>query len=1167
MVINGNLTIHTLGSGEFRNAIIERLTTTNRNAATHAAGRIVFDTTLGTYYYSDGSAWVAFATGGNATALQTEVNAIESTLGTLVNTDGTTNVATALSNSYFGGATNLTTALQNLASAVTGKDALSELLDVGSTFTPANTGVLYFNSAATNNNATTGAWLTAVPGATSGVQAYDAGLTSIAGLTTSADTMIYTTALDTYAVTTLTSFARTLLDDSDASTMRSTLGVVIGTDVQAHDAALDALSAVSGTGFLVQTGVDTFITTTLAVDGTGNKAGLTIADASGLGDAPTIGLNINGMTAEAGTPSGTDTLPMFDGVNNVKVSVTQLKEGIVASGITLVNLSDVNNSSAGPATPGTYILRADNTEWHVESLELNDIMDVASTNGSTASNAVNVFVGDGVGGFDVETLTAGTALTFDTTGVAVVLNVDDVFLSNTGDTLASGSLTIASSASIVVSSGADITAVDAPVNANDLTNKAYVDALVAAGASWKNPVVDSDLVDVVGVNPATPESTYGLGVGANVSFIATASFTFSLGTGTTVAAVAGNVVNLTITSTGNGDYTLVNVGLTTGDRFILGAEHGSAAGITAGTLGSLEVGTPSVSLRKGDLIEFSGTGNGSAVGSWLVPDGRGGNAVNKIATLSTLVGGASYTNGSYTNVALTGGTGVGARANITVAGNAVTVVTLVKGGTGYTVSNTLSANAADIGGTGSGFSINVATLGTNPTEIAQGVTVLDADPESVHYGHTYLYNAAGNVWVEIAGPGAVGAGTGLYYVGNTLNIGLGAGIKELPTDEIGLDLVSGLALQLTGVATADQLTFVLEGATLSQSTSGLKIAATGVTSVELASSVAGLGIAGGAGTALSFAPVELTDTAVTTSDHIVLSDTSAADAPIKRNIAAFLTDLNLVTFGGLSATDGVKYTSGTGVFELDITTLGTAVLATGDELVFNDVSNSGTHIKRTITNFLADMDIVNTLGANGIAVQTAADTYTARSVVASAVAAKLGINVVNGDGVSGNITVGLDINGLTNSLINTTLAATDLFAVYDVSTTENKKITANNLANFIGAATNLAELSDVNASVDGGTNTAGQILVATGSDYANKTVQFIYQATGVAQTSYTITHGLNQQFVNVTILDASDNSVIIPESIIFTSSTVTTVTVNSAILIKAVIMGVPGVAVTTVNFA
>ncbi len=75
------------------------------------------------------------------------------------------------------------------------------------------------------------------------VQAYDAGLQSISGLTTAADTMLYATAADTYATAPLTAAGRALLDDTAASDQRTTMGVAIGTDVQAWDADLDTYAA------------------------------------------------------------------------------------------------------------------------------------------------------------------------------------------------------------------------------------------------------------------------------------------------------------------------------------------------------------------------------------------------------------------------------------------------------------------------------------------------------------------------------------------------------------------------------------------------------------------------------------------------------------------------------------------------------------------------------------------------------------------------------------------------------------------------------------------------------------------------------------------------------------------------------------------------------------
>jgi hypothetical protein len=132
--------------------------------------------------------------------------------------------------------------------------------------------------------------------------------------------------------------------------------------------------------------------------------------------------------------------------------------------------------------------------------------------------------------------------------------------------------------------------------------------------------------------------------------------------------------------------------------------------------------------------------------------GAGTNQINlgaPILTLNTLVGGSAYTNGTYTNVNLTGGTGTGAKATIVVAGNVVSTVTLTTAGTYYQVGDTLSATAASIGGTGSGFSIKVAT--TNGTFIPSDLNLWQFDSmfDSQGSGNQLLIAHAGQNLAQI----------------------------------------------------------------------------------------------------------------------------------------------------------------------------------------------------------------------------------------------------------------------------------------------------------------------------------------------------------------------------------------------------------------------------------
>ena len=80
-----------------------------------------------------------------------------------------------------------------------------------------------------------------------------------------------------------------------------------------------------------------------------------------------------------------------------------------------------------------------------------------------------------------------------------------------------------------------------------------------------------------------------------------------------------------------------------------------------------------------------------------------------INALTNLIAGSGYADNTYTGVAITGGSGGGATADIVVAGGIVTTVTIVNPGAGYQVGDTIAVDDADIGG-GTGFSIDVDTI-------------------------------------------------------------------------------------------------------------------------------------------------------------------------------------------------------------------------------------------------------------------------------------------------------------------------------------------------------------------------------------------------------------------------------------------------------------------------
>ena len=161
-------------------------------------------------------------------------------------------------------------------------------------------------------------------------QGLDATLTALSGLTTSANQTIYSTGSDTFAMTTLTAFGRSLIDDADAATARTTLGVAIGTNVQAWDADLDAIAGITGTlGFLKKTAANTWSLDTNTYL-TGNQTITFTGDVTGSGTT-SVALSLPNV-GTAGTYTKVTTDDKGRVTSGTNLSLSDLPTGVIDIG-------------------------------------------------------------------------------------------------------------------------------------------------------------------------------------------------------------------------------------------------------------------------------------------------------------------------------------------------------------------------------------------------------------------------------------------------------------------------------------------------------------------------------------------------------------------------------------------------------------------------------------------------------------------------------------------------------------------------------------------------------------------------------------------------------------------------------------------------------------------
>ena len=232
----------------------------------------------------------------------------------------------------------------------------------------------------------------------------------------------------------------------------------------------------------------------------------------------------------------------------------------------------------------------------------------------------------------------------------------------------------------------------------------------------------------------------------NISFAGSdledGSFTalpLATGTGTVDVTVSGGVATVVaINNEGGEEYTVTQV-------LNLASPLVGAANPTAGAVTALTIDNPGVdqldgtythtNLNYGGIgaaagLEVTATVAGGAVTNVTVVDGGLDYEVGDvlvdleipsapnpdqgmILTETLTSGGSGYADGVYNGVALTGGSGNSASADITVTGGVAAVV-LVDGGVDYVALETLSADDADLGGQGgAGLVITIDTVDEN----------------------------------------------------------------------------------------------------------------------------------------------------------------------------------------------------------------------------------------------------------------------------------------------------------------------------------------------------------------------------------------------------------------------------------------------------------------------
>jgi hypothetical protein len=137
-------------------------------------------------------------------------------------------------------------------------------------------------------------------------------------------------------------------------------------------------------------------------------------------------------------------------------------------------------------------------------------------------------------------------------------------------------------------------------------------------------------------------------------------------------------------------------------------------------------------------------------------------------------------------------------------------------------------------------------------------------------------------------------------------------------------------------------------------------------------------------------------------------------------------------------------------FNLDIESLTTAAADFADEIAFFDI-DADSHKKSSFTQLFSDLNVPSNITNTGFIAKDSSGDFVSRSIEESITTNLEGISVVNGDGVSGNPQIGLNINGLTSG--TSIDLNNDAIVIYNASGDQNFKYSIQDVLD-LGATTN-----------------------------------------------------------------------------------------------------------------